>query len=90
MFNLIWYNSWGQATLRCTLGNREPSHAPRSYGGADPNAGGLMCPTQPLTHILALEVEFLLKVVDSGRAGFNVLAQGGAAGDDAAEASQGC
>lgn len=49
-----------------------------------------MCPTQPLTHILALEVEFLLKVVDSGRAGFNVLAQGGAAGDDAAEASRGC
>lgn len=48
------------------------------------------CPTQPLTHILALEVEFLLKVVDGGRAGFNVLAQGGAAGNNAAEASRGC
>lgn len=47
-------------------------------------------PTQPLTHILELELEFLLEVVDSGRARFNVLAQGGAAGDDAAEASGGC
>lgn len=48
------------------------------------------CPTQPLTHILDLEVEFLLEVVDGGRSRFDVLAQGGATGDDAAEASGGC
>lgn len=47
------------------------------------------CPTQPLTHVLDLEVEFLLEVVDSGGARFDALAQGGAAGDDAAEASGG-
>lgn len=45
------------------------------------------CPIQPLTHILHLEVEFLLEVVDGGGARFDVLAQGGAAGDNAAEAS---
>lgn len=47
------------------------------------------CPTQSLTHILALELEFLLEVVDGGRSRFDVLAQGGATGDDAAEASGG-
>lgn len=46
-------------------------------------------PTHPLTHILDLEVEFLVEVVDGGGARFNILAQGGAAGDDAAEASRG-
>lgn len=45
---------------------------------------------QFLTHILALEVESLLEVVDGSRAGLDVLAQRSAAGDDAAGASRGC
>lgn len=45
---------------------------------------------RPLTHILVLEVESLLEIVDGGRARLDVLAQRGSTGDDAAGASQGC
>lgn len=44
---------------------------------------------QPLTHILVLDVESLLEIVDGGGAGFDSLAQRGATGNDAAEAPWG-
>lgn len=44
---------------------------------------------RPLTHILVLDAEIRLEVVDSGGAGFNSLAQRGATGNDAAEAPWG-
>lgn len=47
-------------------------------------------PAWPLTHILHLEVEFLLEIVDGGGTRYNGSAQGSAAGNDAVKALQGC
>lgn len=44
---------------------------------------------RPLTHILVLDAEIRLEVVDGGGVGFDSLAQCGATGNDAAEAPWG-
>lgn len=90
-------SSWGVASVQ-GLGSGHPRVHPGQQG-AHPCSRevwwvGSLCRwarvPQPLTHILALEVESLLEVVDGGRARLDVLAQRSAAGDDAARVSWGC
>jgi len=80
---------WGWATPRVYPG--EQGAHPRSQEGCsvESRCQAARVP-QPLTHILVLEVESRLEVVDGGGARVDVLAQRGAAGDDAAGASRGC